>query len=146
MKEESREVCEGKVTKEECYKVLKEMKCNKSPGNDGFTVEFYCTFWPLLGEVLVESLNESYKKRELSISQKQGVITLIEKVGENPLYIQNYRPTTLLNVDYKILSKVLANRIKDVLGEIVHSDQVGYIKDRNIGEAVRLKDDMFFAL
>ena len=142
--EESREACEGKVTKEECYKVLKEMKFNKSPGNDGFTVEFYCTFWPLLGEVLVESLNESYKKRELSISQKQGVITLIEKEGKNPLNIPNYRPITLLNVDYKILSKVLANRIKDVLGEIVHSDQVGYIKDRNIGEAARLIDDMFF--
>ena len=104
--EESREACEGKVTKEECYKVLKEMKFNKSPGNDGFTVEFYCTFWPLLGEVLVESLNESYKKRELSISQKQGVITLIEKEGKNPLNISNYRPITLLNVDYKILSKV----------------------------------------
>ena len=43
-----------------------------------------------------------------------------------------------------ILSKVLANRIKDVLGEIVHSDQVGYIKDRNIGEVARLIDDMFF--
>ena len=85
-----------------------------------------------------------YKKRELSISQKQGVITLIEKEGKNPLNIPNYRPITLLNVDYKILSKVLANRIKDVLGEIVHSDQVGYIKDRNSGEAARLIDDMFF--
>ena len=58
--------------------------------------------------------------------------------------LKNYRPITLLNVDYKILSKVLARRIKEVLGEIVHHDQVGYIKDRNIGEAVRLIDDMFF--
>ena len=82
----------------------------------------------------------------LSISQKQGVITLIEKEGKDPLHVNNYRPITLLNVDYKILSKVLANRIKEVLGEIVHNDQVGYIKDRNIGEAVRLIDDMFFIL
>ena len=81
---------------------------------------------------------------ELSISQKQGVITLLEKEGKDSMYIQNYRPITLLNVDYKILSKVLAKRIKEVLGDIIHHDQVGYIKHRNIGEAVRLIDDMFF--
>ena len=53
-----------------------------------------------------------------------------------------YRSITLLNVDYKILSKVFGKQ--EVLGEIVHNDQVGYIKDMNIGEAVRLIDDMFF--
>ena len=89
-------------------------------------------------------MNEAYSKGELSSSQKQGVITLIEKEGKDAMYIQNYRPITLLNVDYKILSKVLATRIKKVLGEIIHFDQVGYIKDRNIGEAVRLIDDILF--
>ena len=142
--EESKDLCEGEVTKEECYNVLKEMKANKSPGNDGFTVEFYCTFWQGLGDFIVGALNEAYEKKMLSNSQKQGVITLIEKDGKDAMYIQNYRPITLLNVDYKILSKVLAKRIKEVLGEIIHQDQVGYIKDRNIGEAVRLIEDMFF--
>ena len=88
------------------------MKFNKSPGNDGFTVEFYVTFWPQLGEMLVETLNETYEKEELSNSQKQGIITLIEKDGKNALYVNNYRPISLLNVDYKILSKVLASRVK----------------------------------
>ena len=137
-------MCEGKLTKDECYKVLKEMKVNKSPGNDGFTVEFYCTFWPILGDNIVGALNEAYDKGHLSTSQKQGVITLLEKEGKDARYIKNYRPITLLNVDYKILSKVLASRIKDVLEEIIHYDQVGYVKNRNIGEAVRLVDDMFF--
>lgn len=89
-----------------------EMKLNKSPGNDGFTAEFYQTFWPVLGESLVDTLNDAFERGELSASQKQGVITLIEKEGKDSMYIQNYRPITLLNVDYKILSKVLANRIK----------------------------------
>ena len=132
------------MTKEECYEILKEMKLNKTPGNDGFSVEFYCTFWPVLGDMLINALNVAYDKRELSNSQKQGVITLIEKEGKDVLYVKNYRPITLLNVDYKILSKVLAKRIKEVLGEIIHFDQVGYIKGRNIGEAVRLIDDMLF--
>ena len=144
LSDESRELCEGKVTKDECYKMLKEMKNNKSPGNDGFTVEFYCTFWLDVGDILVGVLNEAFNRGVMSNSQKQGVITLIEKEGKNAMYVKNYRPITLLNVDYKILSKVLAKRIKEVLGEIIHHDQVGYIKDRNIGEAVRLIDDMFF--
>ena len=79
----------------------------------------------------------------LSISQKQGVITLIEKEGKDPRYITNHRPITLLNVDYKFLPKVLATRIKGVLEEVIHVDQVGYMNKRNIGEAVRLIDDMF---
>ena len=141
---ENRDICEGKVTRNECFNVLKEMKCNKSPGNDGFTVEFYITFWPALGGILVEALNEAYERGELSPSQKQGVITLLEKEGKDALHIKNYRPITLLNVDYKILSKVLAKRIKEVLSEVIHHDQVGYIKNRNIGEAVRLIDDILF--
>ena len=144
LSEENQKLCEGKVTRNECFSVLKEMKFNKSPGNDGFTVEFYYTFWSVLGETLVEILNEAYDRGNLSTSQKQGVITLLEKEGKNKMYVQNYRPITLLNVDYKILSKVLAKRLKEVLGEIIHHDQVGYIKDRNIGEAVRLIDDMLF--
>ena len=144
LSDESRELCEGKITLDECCEVLKTMKTNKSPGNDGFTVEFYMTFWPHLGGILVDALNESYDKGNLSPSQKQGVITVIEKEGKNPLYIKNYRPITLLNVDYKILSKILAKRMKGVLNELVHSDQVGYMKNRNIGEALRLIDDMIF--
>ena len=144
LNEDNREICEGKLTKDECLKVLKEMKLNKTPGNDGLTVEFYYTFWPALGDLLVEVLNETYERGELTASQKQGVITLIEKEAKDTLHIKNYRPITLLNVDYKIVSKVLAKRMKEVLNEIIHHDQVGYIKDRNIGEAVRLIDDMLF--
>ena len=144
LSEQNRELCEGKMTKDECFKVLKEMKWNKSPGNDGFSVEFYYTFWPILGDLLVEVLNETYVRGELTVSQKQGTITLIEKEGKDAMHIKNYRPITLLNVDYKILSKVLATRMKKVLIEIIHYDQVGYIQDRNIGEAVRLIEDILF--
>ena len=59
LSEETRNLCEGKVTKNECYEVLKEMEFNKSPGNDGFTAEFCNTSWPALGDTLVETLNEA---------------------------------------------------------------------------------------
>lgn len=142
--EESRDDCEGLITKEECFEVLKSMKLNKSPGNDGLTVEFYLTFWTKISDFLVTALNESYDRGTLSISQRQGVITLIEKNGKDSRYVKNYRPITLLNVDYKILSKVLAKRLKSVLHEIINTDQVGYMKGRFIGEAIRAIDNMIF--
>ena len=73
-----------------------------------------------------------------------AVITLIHNKGKDPLQIKNYRPISLLNVDYKILTKVLSTRIKKVLPEVIWIDQVGYLKGRNIGEAIRLIDDMIF--
>ena len=79
LSDESRELCEGKVTKDECYKMLKEMKNNKSPGNDGFTVEFYCTFWLDVGDILVGVLNEAFNRGVMSNSQKQGVIYTYRK-------------------------------------------------------------------
>ena len=142
--EKSREYCEGSISNKECLEILKELKQNKSPGNDGFSSEFYCTFWPDIGDLVKDALNEAYRLGELSSSQKQAVITLIAKDGKDPFSLKNYRPISLLNVDYKILTKILAKRIKKVLNEIIMGDQVGYMKGRNIGEAIRIIDDIIF--
>ena len=83
LSEESMNSCEGNISKDECLESLKSMKLNKSPGNDGFTVEFYLTFWPQLGGLLAEVFNESFGKGCLATSQKQGVITLLEKEGKD---------------------------------------------------------------
>ena len=73
----------------------------------------------------------------MSRSQKQAVITLIEKKGKDRLLLENWRPISLVNVDAKIMSKVIATRIKNVLPNIIHHNQTGYVKDRYIGETVR---------
>ena len=62
-------ICDGKLTVDECYKSLQLFEGNKSPGNDGLTVEFYRAFWHVLGRVMVDSLNCSYDYGELSNSQ-----------------------------------------------------------------------------
>ena len=71
----------------------------------------------------------------MSSSQKQAVITLIEKKGKDRTFLENWRPISLVNVDEKIMSKVIASRIKNVLPGIIH--QTGYVKDRFIGETIR---------
>ena len=74
---------------------------------------------------------------EMSRSQKQAVITLIEKKRKDRSLLENWRPISLVNVDAKIISKVLATRIKNVLPSIIHRNQSGFVKDRFIGETVR---------
>lgn len=73
----------------------------------------------------------------MSTSQRQAIITLVEKKDKDRTYVENWRPISLINVDAKIASKVIANRIVKVLPEIIHSDQTGYVSGRYIGEAAR---------
>ena len=81
------------------------------------------------------------------VPQKQAVITLIEKKGKDRSFLENWRPISLVNVDAKIMSKVLATRIKNVLPDIIHHNQSGFVKDRYIGETVRsIFDLMDFTL
>ena len=78
----------------------------------------------------------------LSNSQRHAVITLIEKKIKDKRYLKNWRPMSLMNVDTKIASKCLASRVKKVLSNLIHSDQTAYVKDRYIGESVRLISDI----
>ena len=93
-----------------------------------------------LGSILVKTLNYSYDEGELSSSQKQAVITLIEKKDKDKRYIRNWRPISLLNVDLKIASKALALTIRPVLKNVICHDQTAYIKDRYIGESISVQD------
>lgn len=77
--EEQKLPCEGKITPEECAAEIENFQNNKSPGNDGIPVEFYKKFWSLLSESFTKCVNECFETGEMSSSQKQAVITLIEK-------------------------------------------------------------------
>ena len=100
------------------------------------------TFWPLFGKLLVDSLNYAFEFGELSNSQKQAIITLIEKKVKDKRMIKNWRPISLINVDAKIASKTLAKRLEKVLPEIIHSNQNALVKGRSIFDAIRTIDDV----
>ena len=74
--------CEGQITVEECSAVLKSFQKNKTPGNDGLPIEFYITFWDKLCKILIESFNYSFQNGVLTTSQRQAIITLLEKKGK----------------------------------------------------------------
>ena len=131
------QACEGKLTIEECVKSLNSFEPNKSPGNDGLTVEFYKFFWNIVGELLVASLNYSYDVGELSNSQKKAIIILQDTV------ISNWRPISLIIVDVKIGLKAIAKRLECVLPSVIHFNQCAYVKGRTINfDAVRTVEDI----
>ena len=129
---------EGPLTYEECKEALSSFSKDKSAGEDGFTAEFYIKFFHILGEDLARSLIHAYEKGELSISQRRGAITLLPKDESSLLDLTNWRPITLLNVDYKIAAKAIATIMESTLPFLIYTDQTGFIKVRYIGENIRL--------
>ena len=125
---------EGPITLQEASSVLKNMKNEKSPGSSGFTSEFYKVFWKSIGPFLVRSLNLSLESGQLSVTQRQGIITCIPKGDKPRQFLKNWRPITLLNTSYKIASGVIAHRIKQHLETLIDPDQTGFVLGRYIGE------------
>ena len=113
---------------------------NKSPGNDGLTKEFYCTFWDEIKDTFMKSLKQSKQLKHLCVSQRQTIIKLVEKPNTDKRYISNWRPISLLNFDLKIISKSLATIVKKVLSNLVDARQTMSVNERSIGESGRLMD------
>ncbi|MEW8548783.1 MAG: reverse transcriptase domain-containing protein, partial [Candidatus Thiodiazotropha sp.] len=135
---------EGEITYTELAHALQSMKNSKSPGNDGYTAEFFKFFWKDLGMFVLKSLNFAYKTDSLSVTQKQGIITCLPKPNKSRFHLKNWRPISLLNVVYKMASTVIANRLKTVLQNIIHEDQKGFLSGRFIGENIRIVYDILF--
>jgi len=134
-------VCEGLITCEEALATSKGMAHGKTPSLDGLPVEFYLAVWPVLGPDLVSVLNFSFKEGNMTISQRRGVISLIHK-KDDPLNMKNWRPISLLTVDYKIVTRCMAGRLLRVIGSVVAEDQTCGIPGRYIGDNVSLLRDV----
>ena len=139
---EERDSIDGLLTELECLNALKDMEPDKSPGTDGLPSEFYQMFWSEVSKPLLEALNYGFEIGQLSISQKRGIIKLIPKKSEELFYIKNWRPLSLLNCDYKIATKAVANRRKTHLHKLINNDQTGFLKGRFIKENIRLTDSV----
>ncbi len=112
-----------------------------APGEDGILAEWYKENWDIIKDDLWKAYTHALQQGELMFSQK-GIIKLIPKPNKNLLLMHNHRPIILLNIDYKILSKVLANRLKKLLPEIINENQGGFVPGRYIGENIRMMLDV----
>ena len=131
------QLLEKDITLQELTDALKKTKNGSTPGFSGFTYAFYKCFWRYLGKTILNAMKYSFIINKLPSSQTIGIISLLPK-GEKPKqFLENWRPITLQNSIYKLMSSVISNRINLVLPTIIHNDQSGFVNGRYIGDCIR---------
>ncbi len=129
---------EAKITMEELSTCLAKTRNNVAPGSSGFTGAFYKVFWVDLKSLVLTTIHNIFYNNTLPASQRYGIVTIIPKAGKDNTLIQNWRPLTLRNTLYKLISSILSFRLKHVLSRILGLHQRSYIPERFIGEVTRI--------
>ena len=125
------------ISKEEIEGALKSLAPGKAPGPDLIGTDFYHRFSPQLIPFLLPMFNSIMAGGMIPLSFKTSKIFPLKNAGDSPQPL-NYRPISLLNSDYKLLNKVLASRVNNILPTIISSCQSGFVKGRRIAEPIHL--------
>ena len=139
--QEQRDALEQPLSVIELFKALLKMKPGKSPGIDGLPMEFYMVFWPEIKDEFLELVNECHDKLIMSKTMRTAVLSLLFKKGDKKL-LKNWRPVSLLCVDYKIIAAALSLRLKCALRFLISTDQTCSIPGRTILSNLRLTRDI----
>ncbi len=131
----------GLISEAELYTALQSLESGKAPGMDGLPVDLYKVFWKEISKDLSLVLMNSLENGLLPISCRRAILTLLPKKGDLQ-EIKNWRPVALLSTDYKLLSKVLAMRLKKAMEQIIHVDQTYCIPNRLILDNIILIRDV----
>jgi ribonuclease HI/exonuclease III len=125
------------VTQQEIKEALDQMHPDKAPGPDGFTARFYQHCWEIIKSDLTKMIKKSQVSHKLGGGTNSAFLALIPK-EKGALTFSRFRPISLCNTSYKILAKVIANRLKNILPNIVPENQGGFIKGRQIADNIVL--------
>jgi len=122
------------ITVDELWKAISQGKPHKAPGVDGIGLEFYRSEWDVNKTGFVQIMNCMFFNDPLMAQQVKGHVCIPKK--PHPVRIEDYRPLTLLNADYKILARIIANRLKPILQKLIHRQQHCGIQGTSVFAAV----------
>ena len=100
----------------EIHTAIKAMSNDKTPGQDGIPIDFYKVFWTRISTLFFDMVMQCFDLKHLHASARKGILNLIPKANKDTRLIKNLRPITLLNTDYKIIEKVIANKMLPGIG------------------------------
>ncbi|CAI5929535.1 unnamed protein product [Closterium sp. NIES-65] len=136
-----KEMLRASWSEEEVLAAIKQLPKGKAPGLDGLPKEFIEENWDMLGRPFLRFIKEFEASAALPSQMTTAVTILLHKKGDKGK-LENYRPITLLSAAYKIVAKVLANRIKKVLPMVISEHQYGFIPGRKLADAVNVVADV----
>ncbi|KAF1331450.1 putative Pollike protein, partial [Globisporangium splendens] len=139
--EMDRDILNAPVTPNDLADAIRHMKATSAPGMDGLTAGFYQVAPDVFGECLSIVFNDRLRRGVLLPSQRKSAVVLLHKKGSRA-QPGNYRPIALVQVDVKVLSKALTYRLQQVILDLIHPDQKGFVKGRSIHHHVRFLADL----
>ncbi|GKA69408.1 RNA-directed DNA polymerase, eukaryota, reverse transcriptase zinc-binding domain protein [Tanacetum coccineum] len=132
---------ERRISKEEVKRAVWDCGVDKSPGPDGFSFSFYRHFWPVIEKDVFEAVDYFFMYGEIPNGCNSNFIALIPKILDANM-VKDFRPISLIGSLYKIIAKILANRLVGVLGDLVNEVQSAFVADRQILDGPFILDEV----
>ncbi|GJZ35731.1 RNA-directed DNA polymerase, eukaryota, reverse transcriptase zinc-binding domain protein [Tanacetum coccineum] len=148
------DIFKNKLTSEEALKMMRpisdseiknamfEIKDSKAPGPDGYTSRFYKLAWSIVRTEVSQAVREFFLTGKLLGEVNATLISLVPKIPTSNK-VSDFRPIACCNVLYKFISKIMTNRIKEVLGKLVSENQSAFIGGRQINDNILLPQELF---